>query len=73
VSDGPVWEILGLRQLAATDERAEAFSGTLLVHRRGAEEPVEPIAVVVKRTVLVELDGYLKRLLARSRGLGPHP
>jgi hypothetical protein len=47
VRDGQVWEILGIRQLAATDERAEEFSGTLLVHRRGAPEPVEPIAVVV--------------------------
>jgi hypothetical protein len=73
VSDSQVWEILGFRQLAATDERAEEFSGTLLVHRRGAPEPVEPIAVVVKRTVLADLDGYLARLLARSRGLGPRP
>ncbi|MGH7267905.1 MAG: hypothetical protein ACREMB_24070 [Candidatus Rokuibacteriota bacterium] len=73
MSQSQAWEILGIRQLAATDERAEEFSGTLLVHRRGAPEPVETIAVVVKRTVLVELDRYLERLLARSRGLHPRP
>lgn len=70
MSDDEVWEILGLRQLAAIDERAEEFSGTLLVHRRGNPQPVEAIGVVVRRTVLVELEGYLARLLARSRGLG---
>jgi hypothetical protein len=62
------WEILGIRQLAATDERAEEFQGTLLVHRPGAEDPIEPLPVRVKRTVLVEMEGYLGRLLARSRG-----
>ena len=62
------WEILGIRQLAATDERAEQFEGTLLVHRPGSAEPVEPLAVTVKRSVLVELEGYLRRLLERSRG-----
>lgn len=62
------WEILGIRQLAATDERADTFEGTLLIHRDGAAEPVETRAVVVKRSVLVELEGYLRRLLERSRG-----
>jgi hypothetical protein len=62
------WEILGIRQLAATDERAELFEGTLLIHRPGAAEPVEPVAVTVKRSVLVEVEGYLRRLLERSRG-----
>ena len=62
------WEILGIRQLAATDERAEEFAGTLLIHRRGTPDPVEPIAVTVKRTVLAELEAYVTRLLKRSRG-----
>ncbi len=69
MSQGQVWEILGIRQLAAIDERAEEFEGTLLVHRRGASEPVETIAVTVKRSALMELEGYLSRLLKRSRGL----
>jgi len=62
------WEILGIRQLAATDERAEEFQGTLLVHRPGTADPLEPLPVRMKRTVLVEMEGYLARLLARSRG-----
>jgi hypothetical protein len=65
------WEILGIRQLAATDERAEAFEGTVLVHRPGSDEPLEPVAVVVKRSVLVELEGYVRRLLERSKGRDP--
>ena len=65
---GDEWEILGIRQLAATDERAEVFTGTLLIHRPGAAEPVEPVAVTVKRPALVELEAYVARLLARSRG-----
>ena len=64
------WEILGIRQLAATDERADEFVGTLLVHRRGAPDPVETLAVTVKRTVLAEVEAYLARLLRRSRGRG---
>ncbi len=64
------WEILGIRQLAAIDERAEEFTGTLLIHRRGTGQPVETVAVTVKRTVLAELESYLGRLLRRSRGLG---
>jgi hypothetical protein len=68
VSQSERWEVLGIRQLAATDEKAELFEGTLLVHRPGAAEPVEPVAVTIKRSVLVELEGYLRRLLERSRG-----
>jgi len=68
VTEPEAWEILGIRQLAATDERAERFEGTLLVHRPGVDEPVEPLAVSVKRSVLVEVEGYLRRLLERSRG-----
>lgn len=69
MSQGEAWEILGIRQLAAVDERAERFEGTLLVHRRGAPEPVETVRVTVKRSVLAELEGYLTRLLKRSRGI----
>lgn len=68
MSQPEVWEVLGIRQLAATDERAEVFEGTLLIHRPGSEEPVEPVAVTVKRSVLTELEGYVRRLLERSRG-----
>jgi len=64
-----VWELLGIRQLAATDERADEFTGTLLAHRRGGAEPVEAMRLVVKRSVLEELEGYVARLLKRSRGL----
>jgi hypothetical protein len=69
VSRGEAWEILGIRQLAAVDEHAERFEGTLLIHRPDAAEPVETVAVTVKRSVLMELEGYLSRLLKRSRGL----
>ncbi len=62
------WEILTLRGLAATDERAEEFSGTLVIHRTGSTEPVESIAVRVKRSILVELHDNLGRLLTRSIG-----
>lgn len=62
------WEILGIRQLAAADERAEEFVGTLLVQRPDTGEPVETVPIRVKRSVLAELEGYLARLLARSRG-----
>jgi hypothetical protein len=62
------WEILTLRGLAATDERAEEFSGTLLIHRIGSPEPVESIPVTVKRSILVELHDNLGRLLTRSIG-----
>ena len=60
------WEILTLRGLAATDERAEEFTGTLVIHRQGSAEPVESVGVTVKRSVLAELHTNLGRLLARS-------
>jgi hypothetical protein len=63
------WEILTLRGLASADERAEEFTGTLVIHRVGSAEPVESVTVRVKRTVLGELHDHLGRLLARSRGL----
>jgi len=67
-SGGGEWEILGIRQLAAVDERAEVYTGTMLVHRSDSAEPIEPIAIRVKRSVLVEMEGYLAKLLVRSRG-----
>jgi hypothetical protein len=63
------WEILTLRGLAATDERAEQFVGALVIHREGNPEPVENVTVAIKRTVLVELHENLGRLLARSTGM----
>ena len=63
------WEILTLRGLASTDERAERFTGTLVIHREGSTEPVESVSVSIKRTVLAELHENLGRLLARSTGL----
>ena len=63
------WEILTLRGLASTDERAERFSGTLVIHREGSAEPVESVTVSIKRTVLAELHENLGRLLARSTGI----
>jgi len=62
------WEVLTLRGLAATDERAEEFTGTLVIHRVGSREPVESITVRVKRSILAELHGTLGRLLSRSIG-----
>lgn len=62
------WELLTMRGLAATDERAEEFTGTLVIHRVGSPEPVESVAVRVKRSVLTELQDSLGRLLARSIG-----
>ncbi len=62
------WEILTLRGLAATDERAEEFTGTLVIHRLGSTEPVESVPVRVKRSVLSEVHDTLGRLLARSTG-----
>jgi len=62
------WEVLTLRGLAATDERAEEFTGTLVIHRVGSAEPVETITVRVKRSILGELHDSLGRLLARSIG-----
>ena len=63
------WEVLTLRGLAATDERAEQFTGTLVIHRLGSPEPVESVPVSIKRTVLAELHENLGRLLARSTGI----
>jgi hypothetical protein len=63
------WELLTLRGLAATDERAQEFTGTLVIHRAGSPEPVESIVVRVKRSVLDEIHGTVGRLLTRSLGL----
>ena len=63
------WELLTLRGLAATDERAETFTGTLVIHRLGSPEPVDSVGIQVKRNVLVEMHETLGRLLARSTGL----
>lgn len=60
------WEVLTLRGLAATDERAEEFAGTLVIHREGSPEPVESVSVTVKRSTLSELHETLGRLLRRS-------
>ena len=66
------WEILTLRGLAATDERAEEFTGTLVIHRAGSNEPVESVAVRVRRSIVRELHESLGRLLKRSTGfVGP--
>ncbi len=62
------WEILMLRGLATLDERAEEFSGTLVIHRVGSTEPVDSVMVRVKRSVLTELHDNLGRLLTRSIG-----
>lgn len=62
------WELLTLRGLAATDERAEEFTGTLVIHRLGSVEPVESVTVRVKRSVVSEVHEQLGRLLARSTG-----
>jgi len=67
MADG--WEVLTLRALAATDERAEEFTGTLVIHRLGSAEPVESVPVRVKRSVLAEMHETLGRVLARSTGL----
>lgn len=62
------WEVLQLRGLAAVDERAEEFTGTLVIHRVGSSEPVESIPVRIKRSMLGELHDSVGRLLARSTG-----
>ncbi len=67
------WEVLTLRGLAATDERAEQFDGTLVIHRTGSPEPVESVSISIKRSVLAELHENLGRLLARSTGLTRRP
>jgi hypothetical protein len=63
------WEFLQLRGLAATDERAEEFTGTLVIHKVGSTEPVESVILRVKRSMLTELHENIGRLLARSTGL----
>lgn len=65
------WEVLTLRGLSATDERAEEFTGTLVIHRVGSSEPVESVTVRIRRSILVELHDHLGRLLARSVGFKP--
>ncbi|PYO15857.1 MAG: hypothetical protein DMD75_02105 [Candidatus Rokuibacteriota bacterium] len=55
--------------MAATDERAEKFVGSLVIHREGDPEPVESVSVAIKRTVLAELHENLGRLLTRSTGI----
>ena len=60
------WEILTLRGLAATDERAEEFTGTLVISKAGSTEPVDEVVVTVKRSMLKELHESIGRLLARS-------
>ena len=62
------WELLTVRGLAATDERAEEFVGTFVIHRIGSAEPVESIQVRVKRSILSEVHTMLGRLLTRSVG-----
>ena len=63
------WEVLTLRGLASTDERAQEFTGTLVIHRAGSTEPVESVHVSIKRSVLAELHDNIGRLLARSTGI----
>jgi hypothetical protein len=63
------WEVLQLRGLAAVDERAEEFTGTLVIHKIGSAEPVESITVRVKRSMLTELHDTVGRLLTRSTGM----
>ncbi len=65
------WEVLTLRGLAAIDERAEEFSGTLVIHRVGSGEPVESVPVRIKRSVLAEVRETVGRVLVRSTGFRP--
>ncbi len=67
------WELLTVRGLAGTDERAAEFVGTFVIHRKGSAEPVENITVRVKRSVLEEVAATLQRLLARSTPFAPPP
>jgi hypothetical protein len=62
------WEILTLRGLSATDERAEEFTGTLVIHRAGSAEPVENVTVRIRRSIVREVQDSLARLLKRSTG-----
>ncbi len=67
------WELLTVRGLAGTDERASEFVGTFVVHRTGSPEPVEHVTVRVKRSALEEIAATLQRLLARSTAFRPPP
>ena len=62
------WEILTVRGLTATDERAEEFTGTLVIHKAGSNEPVENVTVRIRRSIVRELQDSLARLLSRSTG-----
>lgn len=62
------WEILTLRGLTATDERAEEFTGTLVIHKAGSKEPVENVTVRIRRSIVREMQESLGRLLTRSTG-----
>jgi hypothetical protein len=62
------WEILQLRGLSATDERAEEFTGTLVIHKAGSNEPVETVTVRIRRSIVREMQESLGRLLTRSTG-----
>ncbi|MBM4440039.1 MAG: hypothetical protein FJ027_06445 [Candidatus Rokubacteria bacterium] len=62
------WEILTVRGLAATDERAEEFTGTLVIHKAGSAEPVENVTIRIKRSIVRETSETLARLLKRSTG-----
>lgn len=62
------WEILTVRGLMATDERAEEFTGTLVIHKAGSSEPVDNVTVRIKRSIVRELHENLGRLLKRSTG-----
>jgi hypothetical protein len=62
------WEILTLRGLTATDERAEEFTGTLVIHKTGTGEPVENVTVRIRRSIVREMQESLGRLLTRSTG-----
>jgi len=62
------WEILTLRGLTATDERAEEFTGTLVIHKVGSAEPVENVTVRIRRSIVREMQESLGRLLSRSTG-----
>jgi hypothetical protein len=62
------WEILTLRGLTATDERAEEFTGTLVIHKAGSNEPVENVTVRIRRSIVREMQESLGRLLTRSTG-----
>ena len=62
------WEILTVRGLTATDERADEFTGTLVIHKAGSNEPVENVTVRIRRSIVRELQDSLARLLSRSTG-----